>query len=100
MPKKGHSEEQILRALRQAEAGTRVSEICREHGISDATFYIWKKSTRVWTADPRNAISGRPRAFRNTILVSQSCLFRVFDSALIPASSHVRGVDGAAHSLG
>jgi transposase-like protein len=43
MPKKGHSEEQILRALRQAEAGTRVSEICREHGISDATFYIWKK---------------------------------------------------------
>src|ERR1700731_5223262 len=43
MPKKGQSEEQILRALRQAEAGTRVSEICREHGISDATFYIWKK---------------------------------------------------------
>jgi putative transposase len=43
MPKKGHSEEQILRALRQAESGTRVSEICREYGISDATFYIWKK---------------------------------------------------------
>jgi putative transposase len=44
MPKKGHSEEQILRALRQAESGTKVSEICREHGISDATFYIWKKA--------------------------------------------------------
>jgi putative transposase len=43
MPKKGHSEEQILRALHQAESGTKVSEICREHGISDATFYIWKK---------------------------------------------------------
>jgi putative transposase len=43
MPKKGHSEEQILRALRQAESGTRVGELCREHGISDATFYIWKK---------------------------------------------------------
>jgi putative transposase len=43
MPKKGHSEEQILRALRQAESGTTVREICREHGISDATFYIWKK---------------------------------------------------------
>jgi len=43
MPKKGHSEEQILRALRQAESGMRVSDICREHGISDATFYIWKK---------------------------------------------------------
>ncbi len=43
MPKKGHSEEQILRALRRAEAGTKVGEICREHGIGDATFYIWKK---------------------------------------------------------
>jgi putative transposase len=47
MPKKGHSEEQILRALRQAESGTRVSEICREYGISDATFYIWKKKYAV-----------------------------------------------------
>jgi putative transposase len=43
MPKKGHSEEQILRALRQAGSGTTVKEICREHGISDDTFYIWKK---------------------------------------------------------
>jgi putative transposase len=43
MPKKGHSEEQILRALREAESGTTVREICRGHGISDATFYIWKK---------------------------------------------------------
>jgi putative transposase len=43
MPKKGRSEGQILRALRQAESGTRVSEICREYGIRDATFYSWKK---------------------------------------------------------
>jgi putative transposase len=41
--KKGHSEEQILRALHQAESGTRVADICREHGISEATYYIWKK---------------------------------------------------------
>jgi putative transposase len=41
--KKGHSEEQILRALRQAEGGTRVADICREHGISEAAYYIWKK---------------------------------------------------------
>jgi putative transposase len=41
--KKGHSEERILRALRQAESGTRVADICREHGISEATYYIWKK---------------------------------------------------------
>jgi putative transposase len=46
MPKKGHSEEQILRALRQAESGTTVKEICREHGISDATFTSGRRSTR------------------------------------------------------
>lgn len=43
MPKKGHSEQQILRALHQAEGGTRVADLCREHGISEATYYIWKK---------------------------------------------------------
>ena len=43
MPKKEHSEEQILRALHQAEGGTRVADLCREHGISEATYYIWKK---------------------------------------------------------
>jgi putative transposase len=37
------TEEQILRALRQAENGSRVSDICREHGISEATYYIWRK---------------------------------------------------------
>ena len=43
MAKKGQTEEQILRALRQAEGGTREGDICLEHGISEATFYIWKK---------------------------------------------------------
>jgi putative transposase len=43
MARRGHTEEQILRALRQAESGTKVSEICREQGISEATYYIWKK---------------------------------------------------------
>lgn len=43
MAKKGHSEEQILRALRQAESGTRVGDVCREYEISEATYYVWKK---------------------------------------------------------
>lgn len=43
MARPSQTEEQILRAPRQAESGTRVSEICREHGISEATYYIWKK---------------------------------------------------------
>lgn len=43
MSKKGHTEEQILRALRQAESGTKVADTCREHGVSEATYYVWKK---------------------------------------------------------
>ena len=37
------SEEQIALALRQAEAGTPVGEICRKLGVSEQTFYRWKK---------------------------------------------------------
>lgn len=43
MKKSRFSEEQILFALRQEEAGTLVSDVCRQVGIAEATFYIWKK---------------------------------------------------------
>jgi putative transposase len=36
------SEEQIIRILREAEGGTKVTDLCRRHGISDATFYTWR----------------------------------------------------------
>jgi putative transposase len=36
------SEEQIIGILREAEAGAKTPEVCRRHGISDATFYKWK----------------------------------------------------------
>jgi putative transposase len=41
--KKRFSEEQIAFALRQAETGTSVQEVVRKMGISEATFYNWKK---------------------------------------------------------
>ena len=37
------TEEQIVYAIRQAEAGTPVGDLCRQLGVSDATFYAWKK---------------------------------------------------------
>jgi len=43
MPKKGHTEEQIVAVLRQVEAGAKVAEICRKVGISQATYYLWKR---------------------------------------------------------
>ncbi len=43
MKKSKFTDEQIAFALRQAETGTKVSEVCRKMGISEATFYNWKK---------------------------------------------------------
>ncbi len=36
------TEEQIIAVLREHDAGVKTAELCRKHGISDATFYTWK----------------------------------------------------------
>ena len=43
MKRSKFSEEQVAFALRQAESGTPVSEVCRQLGVSEATFFVWKK---------------------------------------------------------
>lgn len=43
MKRSKFSEEQVAFALRQAESGTPVSDVCRQLGVSEATFYLWKK---------------------------------------------------------
>ena len=43
MGKRGHGEEEILRVLRDAESGETIVEVCRKHGISQQSFYLWKK---------------------------------------------------------
>ena len=42
MKGKRFSEEQIIRVLKEAEAGVKSSELCRRHGIAEQTFYRWK----------------------------------------------------------
>jgi len=42
MPKKRFTEEQIIAALRQAEAGMKVTDVCRKMGVSLQSFYRWK----------------------------------------------------------
>ena len=36
------TEEQIIGVLKEAEAGGKIADLCRKHGISDATYYNWK----------------------------------------------------------
>ena len=43
MPRQGYSEEKIVYALRQVEAGKKVSEVCREMGVSAEAFYTWRR---------------------------------------------------------
>ena len=43
MTRKRYTDEQIGFVLRQAETGTPVGEICRKTGVSEQTFYRWKK---------------------------------------------------------
>jgi len=52
------SEEQIIGVLRESEAGAKTEEVCRRHGISSATFYIYGrlphgKKVRAWSGDDR-----------------------------------------------
>ena len=42
MTRKRHTEEQIIAVFKDAQAGIGVHELCRKHGISDATFYTWR----------------------------------------------------------
>ena len=58
------TDSQIIAILKQAEAGTPTPEVCREHGISSATFYKWRSKyagmdaslmARMWELEAENA---------------------------------------------
>lgn len=43
MKRRRFTDEQIIAVLKENEAGARVDDLCRRHGISSATFYAWRK---------------------------------------------------------
>ena len=42
MKRKRHTEEQVIAILKEHEAGVKTADLCRKHGISEASFYNWK----------------------------------------------------------
>ncbi len=50
MQRKKYTEEQIIQVLKEGEAGTPVSELCRKYGMSDASYYTWKSKYAGMTA--------------------------------------------------
>jgi putative transposase len=62
MKRSRFSEEQIAYVLRQTESGTPVADVCRQIGVSEATFYVWKKEIRPFGRErvaPDAAAEGR-----------------------------------------
>jgi putative transposase len=43
MRRKKYTEEQIIAVLKEGEAGAKIGELCRKYGMSDATYYNWKR---------------------------------------------------------
>ena len=61
--KKRFSEEQIIGFLREAEAGLPVKELCRKHGFSEASYYLWRSkfggmSVRTLSASTSSTLNG------------------------------------------
>ena len=42
MKARQYTEEQIIAVLKEGEAGAKISDLCRKHGMTDATYYNWK----------------------------------------------------------
>ena len=84
MAKRGHSEEEILRILREAESGETTVEVCPKRGISQQSLYLWKKryeglglNDSVPSVEMRRAVFG---ASPSSTLIAPLVWLRAFNS--------------------
>ena len=75
MVRKRYTEEQIIAVLSEAEAGARTADLCRKHGMSDATFYNWKaKYAGLTVSEPKRLKSLEDENRRLKHIVAQQTL--------------------------
>ena len=70
MKVKRFTEEQIIRVLKEAESGLKVSDLCRQQGISEATYYRWKSKyggLEVSEAKRLRALEGENRRLKQLV---------------------------------
>ena len=73
--KKRFSEEQIIGFLREAEAGMAIKELCRKHGFSEASYYLWRsKFGGMTVSDARRLRELEPENTRLKKLLAESML--------------------------
>ncbi len=70
MKKSRFTDSQIMSILKQAEAGTPVAELCREHGMSSASFYKWR--SRFGGMDA--SMMARLKSWKTKTAVSKRCM--------------------------
>ena len=58
MVRKKYTEEQIIAVLKEGEAGAKIGELCRKYGISDATYYNWKRKYAGMTVSDVRRLKG------------------------------------------
>lgn len=73
MKRSTFSEEQILYAIRQAEAGTSIGDLCRQLGVSDVTFYTWKKKYAHLGAPASHRLAGESETSAPVVPCSKDC---------------------------
>ncbi len=93
--KKRFSEEQIIGFLREAEAGLPVKELCRRHGFSEASYYLWRSKFGAETGPSYHTLDVRAKYVKELPVGQLEFFVDIFNVLnKQSATSHMALVDG------